>query len=180
MFLNSKKSLLHQHIKIGKLVATFGVNGQLILLHSLRKKTNFKTVETLFVETIKDSLLPFFIKEVKVKDEEVSYVLFEDVHSKESASRFIGKNVWLLQDDFIKLSPKTAPITLLGYNAFNESESIGIINEVIEQPHQVLLTVNYKGKEAYLPLHGETLVNINHKKKEVYLKLPDGLLEIYE
>ena len=133
----------------------------------------------LFIETTKNSLLPFFIKEIKAKTIDESYVLLEDCNSKESAARFISKPVWLLQEDFNKVSNKNAPITLIGYYAFDKDELIGIINEVIEQPHQVLLTVDYKGKEAYLPMHEESLIKIDHKKKTVYLKLPDGLLEIY-
>ena len=170
---------MHQHIKIGKLVATFGVSGQLILLHSLGKKSTFKDVEVLFIETTKNSLLPFFIKEIKSKTIDENYVLLEDCNNKESAARFINKPVWLTQEDFNKLSNKNAPIALIGYKAFNEDELIGVINEVIEQPHQILLTVDYKGNEAYLPMHEESLIRIDHKKKEVHLKLPDGLLEIY-
>lgn len=170
---------MHQHIKIGKLVATFGVQGQLILLHSLGKKSTLKDVEVLFIETTKNSLLPFFIKEVKAKTIDESYVLLEDCMSKESAARFVSKPVWLLQEDFNKVSNKNAPISLIGYNAFSEDELVGLINEVIEQPHQILLTVDYKGKEAYLPMHDESLIKIDHKKKEVHLNLPDGLLEIY-
>ena len=177
MFLNP--FTLHQHIKIGKLVATFGVQGQLILLHSLGKKSTLKDVEVLFIETTKNSLLPFFIKEVKAKTIDESYVLLEDCMSKESAARFVSKPVWLLQEDFNKVSNKNAPISLIGYNAFSEDELVGLINEVIEQPHQILLTVDYKGKEAYLPMHDESLIKIDHKKKEVHLNLPDGLLEIY-
>lgn len=42
---------------------------------------------------------------------------------------------------------------------------IGIIEEVIEQPHQILLTIQINGKEALIPLHEETLDNIDHTKK---------------
>ena len=171
---------MHQHIKIGKLVATFGVSGQLIFIHSLGKKSLLKGIEVLFIETLKDSLLPFFIKEMKARTDDENLVLFEDINSKESATRLISKNVWLSQEDFEKVSNKNAPIALIGYTAYSLESEIGVINEVIEQPHQILLTVTYKGKEAYLPLHDESLVNINHKKKAVYLKLPDGLLEVYE
>lgn len=170
---------MHQHIKIGKLVATFGVTGQLILVHNLGKKSTFKNVEALFVEEVKNSFLPYFIKEIKAKSEEENYVLFEDIFTKEVAAKLIGKSVWLLQEDFQKLSNKNAPIAMLGYKVFSDDELIGIVNEVIEQPHQILLSIDYKGKEAYLPLHEESLVSINHKKSEVYLNLPDGLLDVY-
>ena len=170
---------MHQHIKIGKIVATFGINGQIILQHNLGKKSTFKGVEIIFIEQTKGSLLPYFIKEAKPKTEEDNYILFEDIRSKETATKFIGKAVWLLQDDFKKLSNSKSPIALLGYKVISDNEILGIIDEVIEQPHQILLSIIYKGKEALLPLHEETLINIDHKKNEVHLELPDGLLEVY-
>ena len=168
-----------QHIKIGKIVATFGVNGHIILQHNLGKKSTFKDVEAIFVEQMKGSLLPYFIKEAKPKTEEDNYILFEDVKSKESATKLIGKAVWLLHKDFKNLSNSKSPIALLGYRVISNKEVLGIIEEVIEQPHQILLSIIYKGKEAYLPMHEESLLNIDHKKNEVHLELPDGLLDVY-
>ena len=170
---------MHEHIKIGKIVATFGVNGQMIVVHNLGKKSTFKGIEAIFVEQIKGSLLPYFIKEIKPKTEEDNYVSFEDITTKEAATKLIGKAVWLLQEDFKILANKKSAIALLGYKVVSDDEVLGIINEVIEQPHQILLTIDYKGKEAYLPLHAESLINIDHKKNEVHLNLPDGLLDVY-
>lgn len=61
----------------------------------------------------------------------------------------------------------------------DEDENLGPIEEVIEQPHQVLLRISLDGKEALIPLHAESLDRIDHKKKQVYVILPDGLLDIY-
>ena len=170
---------MFQHIKIGKIVATFGVTGEVILVHNLGKKSTFKNVEALFIEQTKDSLIPFFISSVKAKTDEECYVLFEDKKSKESAKMLVGKAVWLLQDDFKNLANKKSPIALLGFMVISNNEKIGIVDEVIEQPHQILLTINYKGKEAYLPMHQDSLINIDYKKNEIELNLPEGLLEIY-
>ena len=171
---------MHQHIKIGKIVATFGVNGQMIVQHNLGKKSTFKGVEAIFVEQTKGSLLPYFIKEIKPKTEEDNYVLVEDITTKEAATKLIGKAVWLLHEDFKTLANKKSAIALLGYKVVSDDEVLGIINEVIEQPHQILLTIDYKGKEAYLPLHAESLINIDHKLNEVHLNMPDGLLDVYD
>ena len=54
------------------------------------------------------------------------------------------------------------------------------IIEVIEQPHQVLCTIMYKGKEALIPVHEASLLKLDKKNRKVYLDLPEGLLEIYE
>ncbi len=170
---------MHSHIKIGKIVATFGVNGEVIVTHNLGKKTTFKNIEVLFVEQTKNTLIPFFIKTAKAKTEDETYVLFEDIKSKEAAKMLVGKAIWLLQDDFKKQVEKNSPIALLGYTVYADEELIGVVNEVIEQPHQILLTVNYKDKEVYLPMHEESIIGIDHKKNTIILNLPDGLLEIY-
>ena len=103
----------------------------------------------------------------------------EGVDTREKALKLIQKNVWLQQKDFRKLVSKNSPLGLLGYTLIDEGKTIGKIDEVIEQPHQVLLQINVKGKEALIPLHKETLINIDHKKNEVHVTLPEGLLDIY-
>jgi len=60
------------------------------------------------------------------------------------------------------------------------STVLGEIIEVNEQPHQILCTILYKGKEAMIPLHEESLLEINHATKKVFVEIPEGLLELYE
>ena len=170
---------MKEYIHIGRLVASFGLKGELILKHALGKKTILKGITAIFVEENKGSYLPYFIEFSKAKDHEETYVKLESIDTKESAARITTKNVWMLDEYFRKLAGKTAPISLLGYQLITEDENLGPIEEVIEQPHQVLLRISLKGKEALIPLHAETLDKVNHKKKEVYVTLPDGLLEIY-
>jgi 16S rRNA processing protein RimM len=87
--------------------------------------------------------------------------------------------VWLTEDDFKKFSASSSPISLLGFIIVNDQEELGEITEVIEQPHQVLCAIQYKGKEALIPIHEESLEKVDKKNKKVYVSLPDGLLEIY-
>ena len=49
------------YIHIGKIVAVFGLKGELILQHALGKKTQFKPQEVVFIEEIKGSYLPYFV-----------------------------------------------------------------------------------------------------------------------
>jgi 16S rRNA processing protein RimM len=171
---------MNDYINIGKIVAAFGLKGEVILKHALGKKTELKGIEAIFVEENKGSYLPYFVESSKAKDMEEVYVKLESIDTRESANRLSTKNVWLLDDDFRKLAGKTAPISLLGFQLIDDEEgSLGPIEEVIEQPHQVLLRISLDGKEALIPLHAETLDKIDHKKKEVHVILPDGLLDIY-
>jgi 16S rRNA processing protein RimM len=167
------------YINIGKIVSVHGLNGEVILKHALGKKTLFKQGDVIFIEQVKGSYLPHFIASSKAKTTDETLIQFDDVDAREKALKFIKKQVWLTEEEFAMHAAKSSPIALLGYTLINEGEKLGIIDEVIEQPHQVLLTIKINGKEALIPLHEETLDNIDRKKKEVHVTLPDGLLEIY-
>ncbi|MBV9986132.1 MAG: 16S rRNA processing protein RimM [Chitinophagaceae bacterium] len=170
---------MKDYVNIGRIVASFGLEGEVILKHALGKKTLLKGIEALFIEEHKGSYLPYFIQSSKARNEEETYVKLEGIDTKESARRLASRNAWLLDEDFRKLAGKSAPISLLGYDLINEGENLGPVEEVIEQPHQVLLRISLAGKEALIPLHEQTLAKIDRTKKQIHVILPDGLLDIY-
>lgn len=167
-----------QYFKIGKFVSAFGLNGELILQHSLGKKTALKGIEALFIEEANDSFLPYFVLSARGKTDTETYVQIEQVSTRESARRFIQKEVWLSSEDFKKLAAKSAPISFLGYHIIDAKKDIGEITEVIEMPHQVLCKILMDGVEKLIPLHEQTLERIDNKAKKIYVTLPDGLLDI--
>ncbi len=171
---------MNDYVNIGRLVATFGVKGELVLKHALGKKTQLKDIEALFIEETKGSYLPYFLVAAQAKNNEEVYILLEGIDTKEAAHRLTQKNVWLQQDDFQKVVSKTSPLSLLGFQVVNEGEPIGRIEEVIEQPHQVLLRITINNNEALIPLHDETLDKIDRTLREVHVTLPEGLLDIYQ
>jgi len=168
-----------EYFKIGKFAASTGLKGELILQHNLGKKTSFKGLEAIFIEDKKESFLPYFIQSAKIRNDDETIVKLEGVDIVEAARKLTPKEVWLAEDDFKKFAAKSSPIALLGFTMINDGEPIGIITEVIEQPHQVLCTIIYKGKEALIPIHEESLEKVDTKNRKVFVTLPDGLLEIY-
>ena len=170
---------MSEYINIGKFVAAFGLTGELILKHALGKKIVFKAAEAIFIEDRKASYLPYFVQSSKAKTIEETAVQLEGFDTREKAQTLVKKGVWVSQEDFRKLVAKNSPIGLIGYKLVDDGKDIGAIEEVIEQPHQVLLQLMIGDKEVLVPLHEETLININHKKKEVHVVLPDGLLDVY-
>ncbi len=171
---------MSEYFNIGKIVSVFGVAGEMIITHSLGKKTTLKDVAAIFVEETKDKPIPFFVTSAKAKNEKDVLVKLENVSTREQAAKLLQKEVWLLEKDFQKLVSKSAPIQLLGYTMIDGSTPIGVISEVIEQPHQLLCKVIINGNEALIPLHTETLQKVDNKQKKVYVILPDGLLELYQ
>jgi 16S rRNA processing protein RimM len=170
---------MDQYFSIGKIAATFRLQGEIILEHNLGQKTNFKGIQVLFVESVADRFLPYFIVQANAKNDKETYVKLEGIDSKESAHQLCSKKVWLSQDDFRKVAGKSAPISLIGYMLLDKEKQLGLIEEVIEQPHQILCRLMMNEKEVLIPLNESTIQKINHAKKEVLTDLPDGLLEVY-
>jgi len=168
-----------KYFNIGKLVATFGVKGELILKHHLGKKTSMSGLETIFIEEKKDEFLPYFVEGTRIKNETEIYLKLEGVNAKEPAQRLVQKQIWLRADDFHKYAGRSAPISLLGFHVIHAGEDLGEILEVIEQPHQLLCRIELNGKEVLLPVHTETLQKVDKNKKQVILDLPEGLLDIF-
>lgn len=167
------------YISIGKLVATFGVGGELVLRHELGRKTALKGLEAVFIEAKKEEFLPYFIEAARIKSEQEIFIKLENIHTKEAAQKLVQKQVWLEEAAFHEHAGKSAPISLLGFHIIDNGNDIGEILEVIEQPHQVLCRIDLDGKEALIPIHAETLQKLDKKKKRIEVDLPDGLLDIF-
>lgn len=180
MSLNFFKSIqLIDTVSIGKFVATFGLQGELVLKHGLGKKTALKNLGTLFIEDKAGAQIPYFVQSAKAKNHEEVFIKLEGIDSKEAAQLLTRKSIWFKREDFEKHAAPAASISLIGFTIVEDGKALGPVTEIIEQPHQVLCTVVIEGKEAMIPLHEASLLKIDRKKKEVHVTLPEGLLEIY-
>ncbi len=168
-----------EYFKIGKFVASTGLEGKLVLQHSLGKKTALKNLKAVFIEDKKNSFLPYFIEDAQVRSNTEVVIKLEGINKVESARRLTPKEVWLTEADFKLHAAKSAPISLLGFHIIDGDIDRGEIIEVIEQPHQVLCAIMYKGKEALVPVHEGSLQKIDNRNKKIYLEIPEGLLDIY-
>jgi 16S rRNA processing protein RimM len=170
---------MNEYFKIGKLAATFGTDGQMVLQHTLGKKTSLKGMEAFFIEETNDSFLPYFITSAKIKNDRDIIIAVEGIDTKEAARFLLKKEVWLAERDFKKFAASSAPISFLGFMIIENQKELGEILEVIEQPHQVLCRIMIEGKEALIPVHENSLEKVDKKNKKLYVNLPEGLLDVY-
>ncbi|MEJ7768981.1 MAG: ribosome maturation factor RimM [Chitinophagaceae bacterium] len=164
---------------IGKIAATFGLVGEVILVHNLGKKTSLKGLTTIFLEERKNEMIPYFIESSKIKNANEVYLRLEGIQNKEDAKKITQKEVWLTEEAFTRYAAKSSSISLLGYHLVEAGNDIGEILEIIEQPHQLLCRIDLAGKEALVPLHEQTLDRIDRKNKQVHVILPEGLLDVF-
>lgn len=167
-------------IRIGKIVATRGLTGEVIITHLAGNKTWLRPGNSLFVSLRKESYIPFFVKGVKSSIPDELVVHFEDVEDIESAKKLIGKELFVAEDILVK-SGADSPLLWIGFEMIDKiAGSIGTIKDVFQTKNQWLAEVDYKGTEVLVPLVPPVLDRADVTLKKVYTVLPDGLLEVYK
>ena len=164
---------------IGRIVSAFGLKGDMIVLHHLGKKIAVSKIKVIFLEQKKDELLPYFVENIRKKGDDELSLKLEGIDSKESATKFIRREVWLNEQEIQAHTQKNNPIGWVGYKILDQGKDLGPIIEVIEQPHQILCRLDINTREVLIPINEQTLDKVDHKNKTVLLNLPDGLLEVY-
>ncbi len=160
-------------------MATHGLEGHLVLKHELGRRSAFQDVVVFFIEMAGKEMLPYFPQEIKVKNESEVHILFEGVDTREKARLLLKKGVWLPETSARKLAAKNAPLALLDFHVLASGQDLGPVLEVIEQPLQILLRLEIRGREVLIPLNESTLRQIDHSRRVIEVELPDGLLEVY-
>src|ERR1700676_3025822 len=104
-----------EYFKIGKLVGVHGLKGELVLKHSLGKKTSLKGLQAFFIEEKKNSFLPWFIESARIKNDEEVFLKLEGIAKREDAMKLVRKEIWVPEPDFTKFAASSSPVNLLGY-----------------------------------------------------------------
>ncbi len=164
---------------IGKIVSAFGLKGEMIVQHHLGSKIAVSKIKVIFLEQKKDELLPYFPEAIRKKGNDELYLKLEGTDSKEAASKFIRRDVWLKEEEVQTHTGKNNPISWVSYHIVDQGKDLGPVLEVIEQRHQILCRIEVNGKEVLIPINEQTLIKVDHKSKSLMLNLPDGLLEVY-
>jgi 16S rRNA processing protein RimM len=166
-------------IRIGKIVATHGLNGALILKHITGDSNWLKQGDVLFVELRKGSEIPYFVVTVKASNVEEYIITVEDVITVEAAKKLVGKQVYV-KEDVLKNVKTDSPLLWIGFNLVDKQKGgLGLIEDVVQTGHQWLAKLTIEGKEVLIPLVDEMLVDVNIRNKFVRVDLPEGLIEVY-
>lgn len=171
---------LTQYFHIGKIAASFGVKGQLVLSHKLGKKSALKGLEVVFLEMKTKELLPYFVQSASARSSTETLLSLEGVATREAAQKLVARPVWITAEQFQHYAAKSAPLALLGFHLIEGGRDLGEILEIIEQPQQLICRIDWKGKEALIPLPDSFIEKIDKRKKQIHVSLPEGLLAIFE
>lgn len=166
-------------IRIGKIVATHGLNGSLVLTHIVGNSKWLKKEHTLFVEMQKGSYIPYFVGQMKASNDKEYIINLEDIDKVDAAKRLVAKQVYV-DENILTSYAKESPLLWIGFKITDKHLGpIGAIEDVMQTGSQWLAKLTYKGAEVLIPLIPQTIEQVDIKAKALKMDLPEGLLDIY-
>jgi 16S rRNA processing protein RimM len=153
-----------KHILLGKITKVHGYQGAVTIRLERNISDNLPEMESVFIET-DGRPVPFFIDFSEQPDLLTLRLKFRDYNTTEKVKEFIGCKVYLTNSTDPDI-PVEDPETLIDYEVLSDDDiSIGVIDEIIENPGQFLLRIRTtSGKEILLPLHEDLIKEIDSKE----------------
>ena len=166
-------------IRIGKIVATHGLNGDLILTHVLGSSKWLKKEHVLQVEMQKGSFIPYFISQCKENNNKEYIIHIEDIDKIDASKKLVTKHVYV-DESILSGFARQSPLLWIGFRVIDgKNGDLGTIEDVMQTGSQWLAKVIYQNTEVLIPLIDQTIESLDIKTKTINMNLPDGLLEVY-
>lgn len=166
-------------IRVGKIVATHGVQGAVIMTHVAGDSRWMKKGDALMVEMQKGSYIPYFVDGCKAVSDTEYHVTLEEVDKVEAAKKLVGKQVYV-DEELLAGYAKESPLLWIGFSITDVNTGLlGEMVDVMQTPSQWLGKIIYNDREVLIPLLNQFIKEIQVKKKRLIMELPAGLLEVY-
>jgi 16S rRNA processing protein RimM len=166
-------------IRIGKIVATHGLNGSLILTHVVGNSQWLKKEHVLHVEMQKGSYIPYFIASCKANSPKEYLISIENIDKVEAAKKLVTKQVYV-DESILTNYAKQSPLLWIGFNVIDKQNGqLGTIEDVLQTGNQWVAKIIYNNTEVLIPLIEQMIEKLDLKSKTLNVNLPEGLLEVY-
>ena len=165
---------------LGKIFKTHGNKGQVIVLLDVDDPEDYLTLESVYLD-LHGELIPFFIDSLELKHNRKAVIQFLDFDSIEDAMSLTGLEMYLPIATLPSLKGNQFYYhEIIGFHVVDEQHgNIGLIEDILELPHQSLFRIRFDDKEILIPVVDDIIQKVDRKKKQLLIKAPEGLIEIY-
>ena len=163
-------------IEIGYLSKIIGYKGANLL--QVKDGMFVGNPEFLFLQF---DLKPVPFKIVQLEDRPNGVMVhFEDVDDEAKAKDIVGRTVWAEEAD-MEFDEEFVDYGLLeGYSVEEVDKGfVGKVVSVIENGPNVVLELEWEGKELMLPFQEDLVLDIDHDNRVISYEAPEGLIEMY-
>jgi 16S rRNA processing protein RimM len=177
------KKLKVEYLKIGTIRKPHGVKGHVRVEADQRYRRSLLQADVIFVH-LKGNYAPYFVE--SVSDENLVLLKLEEVDAKEAAKPLNGQGLYLRQQDVLAADPEAldpeADFSLLtGFMIEDQAlGKLGVIEELIELPMQLLASIKIEGNEVLIPLHEDLILEVIPDQQLIRMDLPEGLIDLVE
>ncbi len=166
-------------IRIGKIAATHGLQGGLVLTHIVGDGKWLKKGTALLLEINKGSRIPFFVAGFRIADNETIVITLEEVPTVTEAKRLVSKTVFV-DEKLLAGYVDDTPLLWIGFKVKDRKLGVlGHIEDVFMTGTQWLAKLTIHDTEVLIPLVEQTVKKVDVRQKFIETLLPDGLLEVY-
>lgn len=160
-------------IKIGKIVNTHALKGELRLLSSFPYKEEvFKPGQEIIIDK-KDSETINSYRQHKNFDM-ITLVGYNDINE---VLKYKGKNVYINKDTLSLPLGKYLDEDLIGLVVISNNDEKGVVSQVERYPHNTFLSIKKDDNEYLVPYHEDFIEKVSLTEKKIYIKYLKGLFD---
>ena len=165
---------------LGKILKTHGNKGQVIVLLDVDDPEDYLALESVYLD-LHGERIPFFIGSLELKHNRKAVIQFQDFDSIEDAESLQGLEMYLPITKLPALKGNRFYYhEIIGFAVVDQQYGdIGLVEDILELPHQSLFQIRHGGKEILVPIVDDIILKVDRKKKQLLISAPEGLIEIY-
>lgn len=164
-----------EKIKIGKIVNTVGLKGEVKVYNYSDSIEIYETIESIYVE---DRLT--VIENVRAQKNMVILKL-EGADDRNAAEALRGKELYITEDDLPELPEGQYYVRdLIGMRVTEEDGNLlGHVTDVLQNTAQDIFEVESEnGKKLLIPKVDQFVLDIDAEKREITVRLIEGMLDL--
>ena len=164
-----------EKIKIGKIVNTVGLKGEVKVYNYSDSIEIYETIESIYVE---DRLT--VIENVRAQKNMVILKL-EGADDRNAADALRGKELYITEDDLPELPEGQYYVRdLIGMSVTEEDGNLlGHVTDVLQNTAQDIFEVESEnGKKLLIPKVDQFVLDIDAEKREITVRLIEGMLDL--
>lgn len=160
-------------IKIGKIVNTHGIKGELRLLSKFPYKDKvFINNMTIYIDKKDKEIINTYHKH-----KNFDMITLKDYNNINEVLKYKGKNVYVNDSDIKLDNNKYLDEELIGLNVIYEDNNKGTIVDIERYDKTVLFNIKNNDKEYLIPYNDNIIDKIDINNKRIYIKDIKGLFD---
>lgn len=160
-------------IRIGKIVNTHGIKGELRIL------SKFPYKDKVFVKNMKVYIDKNNVEVINTyrKHKNFDMVTFDGYNNINEVLKYKGKNVYINKEDIELKQNEYLDEQLIGLDVMYKNMLMGTIGDIERYDKISLIKINGKDRYYLIPYNFNLIDNIDIKNNKIYIKDIDGLFD---